>query len=109
VHALPQVQDLLTEAAKRGEPLGRIARELQELLDVHGRTQMTAALADAMSRGVPHPHAVRLALQRQRVVQTPPPLGVALSAHVKARDIAVRPHSLDGYDRLTQEGDDVNN
>jgi hypothetical protein len=43
------------------------------------------------------------------VVQTPPPLGVALSAHVKARDIAVRPHSLDGYDRLTQEGDDVNN
>ena len=112
VHALPQVQDLLTEAAKRGEPLGRIARELQDLLDVHGRTQMTAAVADAMSRGVPHPHAVRLALQRQRQSksqqQTPPPLGVALSAQVRARDIAVRPHSLDGYDRLTQESDDAN-
>lgn len=115
VHALPQVQDLLTEAAKRGEPLGRIARELQELLDVHGRTQMTAAVADAMSRGVAHPHAVRLALQhqrqrqRQRQQQTPPPLGVALSAQVRARDIAVRPHSLDGYDRLTQESDDASN
>jgi len=108
VHALPQVQDLLTEAAKRGEPLGRIARELQELLDVHGRTQMTAAVTDAMGRGVPHPHAVRLALERKRPAQTPPPLGVALSAHAKARDIAVRPHSLDGYDRLTQEGDDAN-
>jgi transposase len=113
VHALPQVQDLLTEAAKRGEPLGRIARELQELLDVYGRTQMMAAVTDAMSRGVPHPHAVRLALQRQRQSksqqQTPPPLGVALSAQVRARDIAVRPHSLDGYDRLTQEGDDASN
>jgi hypothetical protein len=115
VHALPQVQDLLTEAAKRGEPLGRIARELQELLDIHGRTQMLVAITDAMSRGVPHPHAVRLALERQRQnksksqQQTPPPLGVALSAQVRARDIAVRPHSLDGYDRLTQESDDASN
>ena len=109
VHALPQVQDLLTEAAKRGEPLGRIARELQELLDVHGRTQMLVAITDAMSRGVPHPHAVRLALERQRAAQTPPPLGVALSAQVRARDIAVRPHSLHGYDRLTQESDDASN
>jgi transposase len=108
VHALPQVQDLLTQAAKRGEPLGRIARELQELLEVHGQAQMTAAIADALGRGVPHPHAVRLALERQRSAQTPPPLGVALSAHAKARDIAVRPHSLDGYDRLTQESDDAN-
>lgn len=109
VHALPQVKDLLTEAAKRGEPLGRIARELHELLDIHGRTQMLVAITDAMSRGVPHPHAVRLALERQRVAQTPPPLGVSLSAQVRARDIAVRPHSLDGYDRLTQESDDANN
>jgi hypothetical protein len=74
---------------------------------------MMAAVTDAMSRGVPHPHAVRQALQRQRQTkshhQTPPPLGVALSAQVRARDIAVRPHSLDGYDRLTQEGDDASN
>jgi hypothetical protein len=34
---------------------------------------------------------------------------VALSAQVRARDIAVRPHSLDGYDRLTQESDDASN
>jgi len=108
VHAVPQIQTLLAEAAKRGEPLGRMARELQELLDVHGHTQMTAAVTHALSRGVPHPHAVRLALQRNRPQQTPPPLGVALSAHVRARDIAVRPHSLDGYDRLMGEHDDAN-
>lgn len=108
VHAVPQVQTLLNEAAKRGEPLGRTARQLQELLDVHGRTQMAAAVADALNRGVPHPNAVRLALERQRQQQTPPPLGVALPAHVRERDIAVRPHSLDGYDQLIGDHDDAN-
>ncbi len=76
MHAIPQIQTLLNEAAKRGEPLGRIASQLQELLDVHGRTPMTAAVADALHRGVPHPNAVRLALERQRQAQTPPPLGI---------------------------------
>jgi hypothetical protein len=108
VHAIPQIQTLLNEAAKRGEPLGRTASQLQELLDVHGRTQMTAAVADALSRGVPHPNAVRLALERQRDQQTPPPLGVALAEHVRARDIAVRPHSLSGYDQLIGDQDDAN-
>jgi len=108
VHAIPQIQTLLNEAAKRGEPLGRIASQLQELLDVHGRAQMTAAVADALSRGVPHPNAVCLALQRQRDQQTPPPLGMALPEHVRARDITVRPHSLDGYDQLIGGQDDAN-
>lgn len=100
VHAIPQIQTLLSEAAKRGEPLGRTASQLQELLDVHGRTQMTAAVADALTRGVPHPNGVRLALERHRQQQTPPPLGMALPAHIRERDIAVRPHNLDGYDQL---------
>lgn len=108
VHAVPQIQTLLNEAAKRGEPLGRTATQLQELLDVHGRTQLAAAVTDALDRGVPHPNAVRLALERQRQQQTPPPLGVALPEHVRERDIAVRPHSLDGYDQLIGDQDDAN-
>ena len=108
VHAVPQIQTLLNEAAKRGEPLGRTASQLQELLDVHGHTQLAAAVTDALDRGVPHPNAVRLALERQRQQQTPPPLGVALPEHVRERDIAVRPHSLDGYDQLIGDQDDAN-
>ena len=103
-----QIQTLLKEAAKRGEPLGRTASQLQELLNVHGRTQMTAAVADALNRGVPHPNAVRMALERQRQGQTPPPLGVALPEHVRERDIAVRPHSLSGYDQLIGDQGDAN-
>jgi hypothetical protein len=61
-----------------------------------------------LTRGVPHPNAVRLALERQRQAQTPPPLGMALPEHVRQRDIAVRPHSLSGYDQLIGGHDDAN-
>ena len=69
---------------------------------------MTAAIADALNRGVPHPNAVRLGTERQRQAQTPPPLGMALPEQVLQRDIAVRPHSLRGYDQLMGDQDDAN-
>jgi hypothetical protein len=47
-------------------------------------------------------------LERQRQAQTPPPLGVALPDHVRERDIAVRPHSLSGYDQLIGDHDNAN-
>jgi len=47
-------------------------------------------------------------LQRQREQQTPAPLGMALSEHVRARDVAVRPHSLSGYDQLIGDHDRAN-
>jgi hypothetical protein len=44
---------------------------------------------------------LRLALERRREDrQQAPPVAVTLPAHVQARDIAVRPHSLDTYDTL---------
>ena len=55
-----------------------------------------------------HPNAVRMALERQRDQQTPPSLGMALAEHVRQRDIAVRPHSLSGYDQLIGDQDDAN-
>lgn len=69
----------------------------------HRRTELTVAIADALARGVPHPNAVRLVLERQRRAQDePPPLTITLPEHVKRRNIPVRPHDLDGYDQLTE-------
>lgn len=50
---------------------------------------------------MPHPNAVRLALERRR--EAPPPLGVPLPAHLKTRDVTVRAHPLAGYDRLLED------
>jgi hypothetical protein len=64
---------------------------------------LATAIDDALARGVPHPNAVRLALERQREARDlPPPIGVPLSEAIKARDCPIRPHALTDYDRLSE-------
>jgi hypothetical protein len=95
---------LLTQAAERGCRLGTITRELLGLLDRYGAEELQAASEEALSRGVPHPNAVRLSLeQRRQAQQLPPPVAVPLSPAAQQRDVIVQPHRLDGYDQLTGE------
>ena len=107
VKAVPVSRELLAQAVERGEPLGRTVRALTDLLDGYGVAELEAAIADALGRGVPHPNAVRLALERRRQAHAePPPLAVALPEHLKRRDVPVRPHALNDYDRLVENDDD---
>ncbi len=107
VQAIPQSQELLRQAAERGEPLGRLTRTLLDFLDRYGTAELAAAIDDALAREVPHPNAVRLTLERRRQEQEePPPIGVSLPDHVRQRDVTVRPHPLTGYDQLTETNDD---
>lgn len=104
LQTVPDCSKLLTLAAERGEPIGRTAGALMDLLNRYGAEQMRLAVADALARGVPHPNAVSLALERQRTAsQTPVPLGLSLPAHVKQRDRRVRPHQLEDYNVLLKE------
>ena len=106
-HAAPASRELLIRAAARGENLGAITAALLRLLDRYGGAELEAAMRDAIERGVPHPNAVRLALERRREQRrAPPPVAVCLPNHVKDRDSAVRPHRLDTYDQLTGEDDE---
>jgi len=99
-YAVPNSQELLIQAAERGDNLGSIVAALLRLLDDYGAQAVTAALAESLQRGVPHPNGVRLALERRREERNrPPPLPVTLE-HAKARDLVVRPHDLKDYDRL---------
>jgi len=107
VQAVPACRALLTGAVERGEPLGRTVRSLAELLECYGIAEFSSAIDEALARGVPHPNAVRLALeQRRQALATPPPLAVCLPDHVKRRDIPVRPHALAGYDTLMESRHD---
>ena len=65
---------------------------------------MQAALAEALARDVPHPNAVRLALEREREERNqPPPLALPLSERAQALDVTVRTHGLAAYDELRPE------
>ena len=100
--AVPGIAELLKRAAQRNCNLGSITAALSQLLQRYGAQPMQAAVADALARDVPHPNAVRLALQREREARNQrPPVAPQLSERARALDVTVRPHQLDSYNELT--------
>lgn len=96
----------MAQAAERGHRLGAVTRALLDLLARYGADELQSAVELAVERGVPHPNAVRLALeQRREARQRPPPVAVPLSPTAQQRDVSVRPHHLDGYDQLVEGRD----
>jgi transposase len=106
-HAAPASKILLIRAAERGDNLGAITGAMLRLLDRYGAAEVQAAIIEALDRNVPHPSAVRVALERRRQDrQQPPPVAVNLPEHVQARDVAVRPPRLELYDQLKGSSDE---
>ena len=105
--AAPASQTLLVRAAERGSNLGAVIAALLRLLERYGAAELQAAIGEALARDVPHPNAVRLALERRRERRgLAPPVAVVLPAHVRTRDVPVQPHRLDSYDRLKELPDE---
>ena len=99
-HAAPASATLLQRAGARGDNLGSITAALMRLLQRWGAVALQAAITEALDRGVPHPDAVRLALDRAREASgQPPPIALVLPEHVARRDAPVRSHDLRSYDR----------
>ena len=74
------------------------------LLDSYGAAELELAIQEALERGVPHPNAVRLSLERRREQRDqPPPLAIPLPDKAKVHNLVVRPHTLTGYDQLDQQ------
>jgi hypothetical protein len=107
--AVPASSELLERAAERGEGIGGITSALLRLVDRYGATEVQEAVLTALARGVPHPHAVRMALEVQRELkEQPPPVDMCLPKHVADRDTVITPHKLDTYDQLAQKEGDKN-
>jgi transposase len=104
--AVPGAAELLQRAAARGHNLGSITAGLSKLLERYGAQPMHSAVAEALARDVPHPNAVRLALERARHAdQTPPPLDTPLSQRARSLDVTVQAHALAAYDALRPVAD----
>ena len=103
MQSAPASQELLNAAGARGENLGSITAALLRLVERYGAPEVQTAVLTALARGVPHPNAVRLALETQREARhAPAPVAVCLSANAVRRDSVVQTHRLDTYDQLTQ-------
>lgn len=107
-NAVPGCKAFLVRAAACGSNLGSITMGLLRLLDRYGPTELQAAIEETLKSGTPHPHSVRLALERRREARhAPPPIAIRLPDHVRAKDTAVQPHRLDRYDALTEADHDA--
>jgi transposase len=105
--AAPASETLLMQAARRGDTIRSIAAALLRLLQRYGAAELQAAIAEALARDVPHPNAVRFALERRRQERSqPPPVSLDLPAHVQAKDTPVRPVRLELYDELKRYADE---
>ena len=108
--AAPASTELLQMSAQRGHNLAGITAALLRLLDQYGAAALQVALLDAIARDVPHPNAVRLALERAREdTGQQPKLALALPEHVSRRDAPISTHSLASYDRHHAQPKDADN
>ena len=106
-HAVPSTRELIARLAERGRNFGGATAELVGLLDLYGPRELELAVREALVKDSPHPHSVRLVLERRaRERSLPPPVPVRLPPDPKIRNLVVKPHDLAGYDRLRKDDDD---
>jgi len=99
-HAAPSTRALLERLAERGNNLGSATARLLVLLDTHGADALEAAVREVLEREVPHVHAVRQVLDRERAARgAPPAIAIPLPDDPRLRDLCVRQHSLESYAR----------
>jgi transposase len=105
--AVPLARTLLQKLAERGAPLGSASSALLRLLDHYGASELRAAIDEVLDKDTPHPHAVRVVLERRATLRSQlPPLPVQLPDDPRVRDLVITPHALERYDAPPQENDD---
>lgn len=101
IEAVPQVRDILSRLAARGDSPANAVRYLVKLLDRYGLGDFAEAIALALVANTPHPNNIRLLLERIRHRRgLPPPPAVPLVTAPQLLGLHVRPHDLNNYDRL---------
>jgi len=102
--ATPSSTAFFMRVAEHGGNLGGMTSGLLYLLDAHGAEELEQALREAVERETTHLPAVRQILDRRRHERgQAPPIPVQLPDDPRVRNLVVRPHALETYDRLRED------
>jgi len=105
--AVPSVAALFEQAAERGTVLGTLAAHLHRLLEKHGASALSRAVEEALAQQTPHLGAIRQILDYHRQQRGQPPiLAATMPDDARVRELCVREHDLNIYDKLTETTDD---
>ena len=100
--AVPGVGELFERWVEEGRNVGSMTSRTLKLLDLYGDAMLSAAVAEALARGISDIGALaQICEQRRLKERLPVPIDISLGEHVPDRDVI--PHNLEKYD-----GDDDN-
>ncbi len=110
MRSVPRSQELLRGLADRGQNVGSATLALTRMLDLYGREELAAGVAEAIGRGVFHPHAVRHAIERVRsALGQGPALPLSLPDDPRITHLTVNPPDLGNYDLDPNHGNQTEN
>ena len=107
IAVVPEAEELLEAAFRRGEPIAGQTVRLLHLLDDYGPQELRAAVREALERETPRASSVAFLLgRRHRQRQHRQPLPVDLARRPDLEHLHIQPHDPEVYDELTDEPDE---
>ncbi len=100
--AVPEGEEFLEAAFRKGESVARYTDKLLLLLDDYGASDLRAAMQETLRKDTPRLSSVAYILaRRQRISRRPATLPVDLSRRPDLKNLYVKPHDLQTYDQLS--------
>jgi hypothetical protein len=104
--AAPESEALLEAAFARGESASAQTRQLLELLDRYGASELSAAIKEALERKTERASSVAYLLERRRRARRQKLPPVDLVRRPDLADFYVKPHAAETYDELASPSHD---
>jgi transposase len=99
--AVPEAEEFLEAAFRKGESVARHTNKLLLLLDDYGPGELRAAMQEALQKDTPRLGSVAYILaKKRRLTHKPAAVTVDLSARPDLKNLYVKPHDSKTYDQL---------
>ncbi len=100
--AVPEAEEFLEAAFRKGESVARHTNKLLLLLDDYGPDELRAAMQEALQKDTPRLGSLGYILaKRRRLTHKPAAVTVDLSARPDLKNLYVKPHDSKTYDQLS--------
>jgi hypothetical protein len=100
--AVPETEEFLEAAFRKGESVARHTNKLLLLLDDYGPGELRAAMQEALQKDTPRMGSLGYILaKRRRLTRKPAAVTVDLSARPDLKNLYVKPHDSKTYDQLS--------
>ena len=107
IKAVPETEEFLDQAFRRGESPAKVAADLLRLLDDYGEEELRAGILKALEKETPRSSSVAYLLKKRHTAsRRRSPYPVEIHRRPELRELHVQPHLSETYDGLTNKKTD---